>query len=43
MEKSQKYTHEHIFGPRVILYKEDLGQLAELFKTLIDFAPINML
>ena len=32
MEKALKYKHHFISGPRVILFKEDLEQLAELFK-----------
>jgi len=40
MEKAVKYKHHHISGPRVILFKEDLEQLVELFQS--NFADINI-
>ena len=33
MEKALKYKHQGILGPRVILFKEDLEKLAELFNS----------
>jgi hypothetical protein len=33
MEKALKHKHHSIFGPKVILFKEDLEQLAELFNS----------
>jgi hypothetical protein len=41
MEKALKYKHQHIFGPRVILFKEDLEQLAELFYSNFDEIEIE--
>lgn len=36
MEKVLKYKHQYISGPRVILFKEDLEKLAELFYSNFD-------
>ena len=40
MEKVEKYKHHHIHGPRLILYKEDLEQLSELFHS--NFSEIKI-
>ena len=42
MEKALKYKHHGILGPRVILFKEDLEQLAELFNSNFDKIEIEV-